>query len=538
MNRTEDIDTEIPQKWRQMVSKQLIPLLHATDESKEEFEITKKKETSIVNVSKTITKYLNSNVLEIGYFSGISALLFLLLCPKNTKIYTDTGYPKVFEYLNLVFPERIVKVESYSVSKFDVIHTKSLPNDVCYRYLNRPGFLITSVDNPNFYEYGLIYREEFVYYQQNMRVAFYTDDSKCPLRGLGEYSFFIVKNGEEPSEEVKDNFITTENDEFVNFDFAVFYRNCIFISLDISSSEVISIRAHRRNTNVWDLLGSAMSSTKDYEEKYNYVSKNLSEGLKEDIEYSFDTNLIVRNLNHKKEKEIYKKLKEIYDIRITLFFTFQQYVSFFRILPPIYKVRELVKKMYYINLDRRVDRRKLMIEELKKMELDVELFPAVETSRGSIGCSKSHLSILKKAKNEGYENVLIFEDDFQFLVSKSELEYELSNFFNNHSDFDVVMLGYNLLKYIPNVDRTVGKIIEGQTTSSYIVNRKFYDKLISVWEKGLEKLVETNDEKIYAIDQVWKCLQPDSNWYYFMKRIGKQRASWSDIENKFTDYNA
>jgi len=528
MNR--DTDTDVLWKWREMATKQLIPLLHGEEAWADEFETTKKKEISIVSVSKAIIKYLNSNVLEIGYLSGISALLFLLLTPKSTKIYTNTGYPKTFEYLNLVFPDRVIKVEgSYSISKFDVIHTKPPPDDFCYKHLNKPGILITSINNSNFYEYGLVPRqEEFVYNQQNTRVAFYTDDSKCPLRGPGEYSFFIVKNGEKLSEEVRDNFIITKNDEFSNFDFAVFYRNCTRISIDTGSGEVISIRALRKRTNIWDLLGEgALASTQEYEKKYNYISRNLNEGLGEDIEYSFDSNLIVRNLNHKKEKEIYEKLKEIDDIRMTLFFTFQQYVSFFRILPPIYKVSELVKKMYYVNLDRRVDRKKLMEGELKKMELDVERFPAIEEKIGSVGCTKSHLAILRMAKNGGYENVLI-----------SELEYELSNFFNNHSDFDVVMFGYNLLKYIPNIDRTVGKIIEGQTTSGFLVNRKFYDKLISTWEKGLQKLIETKNEKLYSCDQTWKPLQPQSNWYYFMRRIGIQRAGYSDIEQRFTDYGA
>jgi GR25 family glycosyltransferase involved in LPS biosynthesis len=223
---------------------------------------------------------------------------------------------------------------------------------------------------------------------------------------------------------------------------------------------------------------------------------------------------------------------------LTLFFTFQRYIDSFRILPPIYKISELIKKIYYVNLDRRTDRRIQMDEEIKKMDLDVERFSAIEGKPGSIGCSKSHLTLLRRARDAGYDNVLILEDDFQFLVTKAELEIEVNNLFNNNSDFDVVMLGYNLLKYIPYMNKTLGRAIEIQTTSGFLVNKKFYDKLIAAWERGLQKLIETKDEKKYAADQIWKCLQPSSNWYFFMKRIGKQRPGFSDIEQKFTDYGA
>ena len=462
------------------------------------------------------------------YISGFSALLFLILT-ENTKIYTTTGYPKTFEYLNLVFPNRIIYIENFNTLKFDVIHTKSTPADICYKLLNRPGFLIVPVDNFNFYDHGLIHQEKFVFLQQNLRIAFYTDDPNCPLKG--EYSFLLVDDGKDV--ESNNNFIIKRDDKFENFDLAIFYRKSSNISIETNSAEAITIRALRKRTNIWDILGEDRS-----EEKYEYIIKNINDGMQEEIDYYFDTNLFVRNLSHKKEREIHEKLKEINDIRMTMFFTFQSYIDLFHILPSISKVSELVRKMYYVNLDRRSDRRREMEGELKKMNLDVERFSAIEEKIGSIGCAKSHLALLRKARDKGYENVLIIEDDFEFLINANELEIELNNFFNTCSDFDVVMLGYNLLRYIPNINRTVGRIIEGQTTSGYLVNKKFYNKLISVWEEGLRKLIETKDEKLYSADQSWKKLQPNSNWYFFMKRIGKQRAGYSDIENRYTDYNA
>ena len=37
-------------------------------------------------------------------------------------------------------------------------------------------------------------------------------------------------------------------------------------------------------------------------------------------------------------------------------------------------------------------------------------------------------------------------------------------------------------------------------------------------------------------DQYWKSLQPCSNWYYSLKRVGKQRPSFSNLENCDVNY--
>jgi uncharacterized protein YjaG (DUF416 family) len=52
------------------------------------------------------------------------------------------------------------------------------------------------------------------------------------------------------------------------------------------------------------------------------------------------------------------------------------------------------------------------------------------------------------------------------------------------------------------------------------------------------QLLESNIDKIYrpAIDQVWKVLQKDYNFVIPKVRFAIQLESFSDIENKITDY--
>ena len=41
---------------------------------------------------------------------------------------------------------------------------------------------------------------------------------------------------------------------------------------------------------------------------------------------------------------------------------------------------------------------------------------------------------------------------------------------------------------------------------------------------------------MYCNDQYWKSLQKTNQWFYFNKRIGQQRGSYSDILSKYVDY--
>ena len=189
---------------------------------------------------------------------------------------------------------------------------------------------------------------------------------------------------------------------------------------------------------------------------------------------------------------------------------------------------------FYINLDSREDRREQFEEECKKMNLQVERFSAIKTFPGGIGCTESHLNVLKKARDLNLESVIIFEDDFQFLISREEYDQILLNLPDN---YDVVMLSYNMKQSEPFNDM-FGKVIEVQTTSGYIVHSRSYEKIINRVEEGLRLFkLYSSDHHSYILDQYWKPLQPISNWYYSLKRVGKQRPGFSNIMKAYIDYD-
>jgi GR25 family glycosyltransferase involved in LPS biosynthesis len=197
-----------------------------------------------------------------------------------------------------------------------------------------------------------------------------------------------------------------------------------------------------------------------------------------------------------------------------------------------------VDKIFYINLDKRLDRREEIEKELNFMELKYERFCAIEHENGLVGCGYSHLAVLKIAKERKYKNVLIFEDDFTFLVSKSELENYFEMLFSNFSDkFDVCFLSHHCVSFddIPDMP-FLKRTFDTQTASGYIVNEKCYQKLIDLYEEAIPLLAKTDFHWIYANDQVWKTLQKTDMWVRFDKKLGKQRPGFSDNAKCFVDY--
>lgn len=190
----------------------------------------------------------------------------------------------------------------------------------------------------------------------------------------------------------------------------------------------------------------------------------------------------------------------------------------------------------YINLDERTDRKAQFEQECATMGIVSERFPAIRTHPGLSGCSQSHLQVLKLARDGNYPAVMIFEDDFEFLISKEEFHTILDSL---PADYDVVMLSYNLIKSVPYND-LFGKALDVQTASGYIVHSRFYDTLIARWEEGVALLQKYDPhayDSMYMNDQYWKPLQLTSNWYYSLKRVGRQRAGWSNLYERPVEYN-
>ena len=198
---------------------------------------------------------------------------------------------------------------------------------------------------------------------------------------------------------------------------------------------------------------------------------------------------------------------------------------------------ENIAKIVYINLDRRKDRRAQMEAECERMGLQMERFSAIpHETIGLVGCGLSHLNVLKQAKQQSLKNVLILEDDFQFSVSREELEKRVEELFTYKPDFDVCMFTYFELESEPETTDcppTLRKVKSASTAACYIVNEHYYGALIEVLQYAMPLLEATNHHWVFANDQVWKELQKKDNWVCVVPEVGHQREGYSDCSNSY-----
>jgi glycosyl transferase, family 25 len=199
-------------------------------------------------------------------------------------------------------------------------------------------------------------------------------------------------------------------------------------------------------------------------------------------------------------------------------------------------INDILKNNYYINLEHRKDRNIHTINELKKIGItNPNRFNAIKKDNGAIGCYMSHNEVLKKAKNNNWNYVTIFEDDILFLKPKETLE-KLDKIVNSDINWDVIILGGNNYQPYKKINDDCIKVNNCQTTTAYIVKKSYYDTLINHWHEGLQKLIETNDTKKYALDIYWKILQKKDNFLLIIPLNVVQKEDYSDIEKQYVNY--
>jgi len=205
---------------------------------------------------------------------------------------------------------------------------------------------------------------------------------------------------------------------------------------------------------------------------------------------------------------------------------------------------DFIEKAVYINLDHRKDRRQEIEKEMKGRipSNKVIRLSAIKDNPGSIGCTRSHIKVIEMAIQNNWKNVLVIEDDAMF--HKYDTGYDtLEWIFDEHPDFDVITLG----NVKADFDKSTLKLRSGQTTTAYIVNKHYYQKLLENFKYGLSQLLKvrhlSDQERLpysqkYCIDIYWKNLQKTDNWYIVNPALMIQRPSNSSIEGSYKDYTS
>lgn len=198
----------------------------------------------------------------------------------------------------------------------------------------------------------------------------------------------------------------------------------------------------------------------------------------------------------------------------------------------------MISKVYFINLNHRLDRR----EHIEKLLKDSDLFDISErisalynTSLPHAGCVLSHIVSLERFLGTGEQYCLILEDDFS-ADNVSTLKSDIQKLFIDNIDFDIVQLSGNHKKLNDCEYTYLKSVSDSQTTSGYIINRRFVTTLLDNFKESYSLISEFGRRHEYCLDIYWKKLQPISKWYCFSPELGYQMDSYSDIEKINASY--
>ena len=177
----------------------------------------------------------------------------------------------------------------------------------------------------------------------------------------------------------------------------------------------------------------------------------------------------------------------------------------------------------YINLEKRKDRRSHIENEFKDFE-NVERIEAVDTSdtSGYYGCVLSHIKALERAKEKDYDEVIICEDDYQW-VNKDKFIYP-------DVEFDICLLECIYLKH-EKLSSNYSKIWNAEHAGCNIIKKHFYDTLIDEFKTSHKKLEKELIRDNY-IDIHWFRIQKENMFITPRIKIGRQIEGYSDIQKK------
>lgn len=201
---------------------------------------------------------------------------------------------------------------------------------------------------------------------------------------------------------------------------------------------------------------------------------------------------------------------------------------------------QFVNSIFVIHLESRKDRLHQINDVLSSLHiLKYDIIKGVPHSCGALGCSLSHAMAMNECIKSNATTCAVFEDDFELSGGPEDANGAVDIFFRSQPpSWDVLMLSANVISSSPSAELShLESIHWALTTSGYIVHRSFASTLLQNFMQAAYHLNESNCSKEeYAHDVLWKELQQSGKWFALKPLIGKQRASYSDIERKDVDY--
>jgi hypothetical protein len=193
--------------------------------------------------------------------------------------------------------------------------------------------------------------------------------------------------------------------------------------------------------------------------------------------------------------------------------------------------RIIKSPVHLINLKHRTDRKMQSQKMLQNYNFEINVFDAISDKQGWIGCAKSHICLIKHAKANNMDYIIVVEDDIDLLIPSKTVD-DIIVFLSKNS-FEIFNGSPTLWDVRNNLPSVIAKSIDnspklgimnwGQTATFMIYNKSVYDFIIDNYnfDEAFDQFISrTINQTIYIGDTPF-C---------------KQRESYSDIQGKNSMY--
>lgn len=211
---------------------------------------------------------------------------------------------------------------------------------------------------------------------------------------------------------------------------------------------------------------------------------------------------------------------------------------------------------FVINLDKRVDRLKIINEQLSAYNINgVERFSAITNlSSGPLNCKKSHFTIYEKFLETDSEVLLVLEDDCKFLdFFKEDYNSIIDDIYS--VEWDLFWLGCRNRRRPLLYKNNTYKVSSVSHAQSYLIKRnmceyilnnypinKFnnvaIDELLCLSVYGSEVVSNPDSVNFYKLNSPIEELPTHFTSLCYKKPLSTQYPSFSDLWNMNVDYES
>lgn len=179
---------------------------------------------------------------------------------------------------------------------------------------------------------------------------------------------------------------------------------------------------------------------------------------------------------------------------------------------------EYISAIFVISLPRREDRRILIEEQLKRFNIDYEIWWAVgHHEKGVVGLLHSIKNLFEYCLSKNMDNVLVLEDDCDFIIDP--LPFLKTVLPQLPYDYHCLYLGLNLTTPPTRISDNLLRINTAYSTHAILYSKEAMELVLTL----------INNEDPYDI-QLMQKLQPKGKCYATLPMIATQRTSYSDID--------